>query len=245
MGRLQLLLYCWCLVLASAGWDASASRPANLAGNYSPYTVFGRTYEVLPNNENYLEVGVASWYGQKFHGRTTANGEVYDMYRLSAAHKSLRLPAWVRVTNLDSGSSLLVRVNDRGPFHDERLIDLSYAAARALGFAKKGTAPVVVESIYPVATGVIPERPGSGPYYLQLGAFTQRARAESLRNRMLELMRLGLDERLQVEVLTTDRQDVILNKVWLGPFVDVAARESLVELIRAAGIGSPIRIDVK
>ena len=101
----------------------------------------------MPNNIGYREIGIASWYGKKFHGRKTAMGEKYDMYGLSAAHKALPLPTMVRVTNLDNGRSIEVRVNDRGPFHEDRVIDLSYAAARALGFETKGTAPVVVEAI--------------------------------------------------------------------------------------------------
>lgn len=120
-------------------------RAAEQPGNRSPYQVFGETYKVLPSNDNYIEVGIASWYGRKFHGRKTANGEIFNMYKRSAAHKSLRLPCWVRVTNLDNQRRIVVRVNDRGPFHDDRLIDLSYAAARALGFAEKGTTTVVVE----------------------------------------------------------------------------------------------------
>ena len=108
------------------------------------YEVFGQVYEIMLENVGYLEIGVASWYGKKFHGRLTAMGETYDMFGLTAAHKALPLPTIVKVTNLDNGQSIIVRVNDRGPFHDDRLIDLSWSAAKALGFDNQGTAPVVV-----------------------------------------------------------------------------------------------------
>ena len=114
-------------------------------GNASPYKVLGKTYNVLPDNKGYREIGLASWYGKKFHGRTTSNGERFDMYGLSAAHRSLVLPAIVRVENLNNGKSILVRVNDRGPFHGDRLIDLSVAAAIQLGFYELGLARVKVE----------------------------------------------------------------------------------------------------
>lgn len=119
------------------------------AGNKSPYTVFGKTYQVLPSNQGYRERGVASWYGNKFHGRKTSNGETYDMYAMTAAHKSLSIPSYVKVTNLDNGRTVIVRVNDRGPFHGGRIIDLSYAAAKKLDYSAKGVANVEVVAIDP------------------------------------------------------------------------------------------------
>ena len=121
------------------------SEPRVAAGNFSPYVVLGQTYEVLNQADDYAEEGLASWYGTKFHGRATSNGEAFDMYTLSAAHKTLPIPSYVRVTNLSNGLATVLRVNDRGPFHDDRLIDLSYAAAVKLGFDLNGTAPVRVE----------------------------------------------------------------------------------------------------
>jgi len=129
------------------------AEPRSRAGNRSPYMVLGKTYHVMPTAAGYRAEGVASWYGRKFHGRRTANGERYDMFAFSAAHRSLPLPTWLRVTNLDNGRSVTVRVNDRGPFHDERIIDLSYAAAKRLGFAAAGTAPVRLEALSPRAPG--------------------------------------------------------------------------------------------
>jgi len=120
-----------------------------IAGNKTPYTVLGKTYQVMMDVEKYQKQGIASWYGRKFHGRNTANGEVYDMYAMTAAHKTLPIPSYVRVTNLENGKEVTVRVNDRGPFHGDRIIDLSYAAASKLEFANKGTALVLVTLINP------------------------------------------------------------------------------------------------
>ncbi|WP_394696304.1 septal ring lytic transglycosylase RlpA family protein [Pseudoxanthomonas japonensis] len=118
-------------------------------GNKSPYSVLGKQYRVLDKVDGYVEQGTASYYGNKFHGRRTSNQEVYDMYAYSAAHKSLPLPSFARVTNLDNGQSVVVRVNDRGPFHEGRVIDLSYAAAVKLGITQRGTGRVEVRALTP------------------------------------------------------------------------------------------------
>ncbi|MGH8054626.1 MAG: septal ring lytic transglycosylase RlpA family protein [Stenotrophomonas sp.] len=118
-------------------------------GNKSPYVVLGKQYRVMDRVDGYVEQGTASYYGQKFHGRLTSNREVYDMYTFSAAHKTLPLPSFARVTNLDNGESVVVRVNDRGPFHDGRVIDLSYAAAVRLGITQRGTGRVEVRALTP------------------------------------------------------------------------------------------------
>lgn len=117
------------------------------AGNKDPYTVFGKTYHLLKTSEGYKKKGTASWYGTKFHGRKTANGEDYSVYKMTAAHTTLPIPCYVRVTNLSNNRKVIVRVNDRGPFHGNRLIDLSYAAAVKLGYAEQGTASVLVEVV--------------------------------------------------------------------------------------------------
>ena len=118
-------------------------------GNFTPYTVLGKTYRVMKTAKDYKERGGASWYGTKFHGRLTSNGERYNMYEMTAAHKSLPIPTYVSVKNLDNGREIIVRVNDRGPFHEGRIIDLSYAAASKIGMLKKGTARVEVVAIDP------------------------------------------------------------------------------------------------
>ncbi|WP_338522541.1 septal ring lytic transglycosylase RlpA family protein [Pseudomonas batumici] len=137
-------------------WDVDVSRipdatPTLHTGPYkaNPYTVLGKTYFPLTDSKRYVAQGTASWYGTKFHGQNTANGEVYDLYGMSAAHKTLPLPSYVRVTNLDNNRSVILRVNDRGPFYSDRIIDLSYAAAKKLGYAEIGTARVKVEGIDP------------------------------------------------------------------------------------------------
>jgi len=137
-------------------WDVDVSRipdatPTLHSGPYkaNPYTVLGKTYFPLQESKTYVASGTASWYGTKFHGQNTANGEVYDLYGMSAAHKTLPLPSYVRVTNLDNNRTVILRVNDRGPFYSDRIIDLSYAAAKKLGYAETGTARVKVEGIDP------------------------------------------------------------------------------------------------
>ncbi|KAA0014305.1 septal ring lytic transglycosylase RlpA family protein [Billgrantia pellis] len=120
-------------------------------GNRPVYEVWGKSYRVLPDARGYVRQGTASWYGEKFHGYATSNGEIYDMYKMSAAHRSLPLPTFARVTNLDNGRSVIVRVNDRGPFHNDREIDLSYAAAARLDILDRGTGRVKVEAIDPEA----------------------------------------------------------------------------------------------
>jgi rare lipoprotein A len=137
-------------------WDVDVSQipDAIPMPNYgpvkaNPYTVLGKTYYPLNESRRYQAVGTASWYGTKFHGQATANGEKYDLYGMSAAHKTLPLPSYVRVTNLDNGKAVVLRVNDRGPFYSDRIIDLSFAAAKKLGYAETGTARVKVEGIDP------------------------------------------------------------------------------------------------
>jgi rare lipoprotein A len=137
-------------------WDVDVSQihdavpmPHHGAYKASPYTVLGKTYYPIPDARRYQATGPASWYGTKFHGQATANGETYDLYGMTAAHKTLPLPSYVRVTNLENGKTAVLRVNDRGPFYSDRIIDLSFAAAKKLGYAESGTARVKVEGIDP------------------------------------------------------------------------------------------------
>lgn len=192
-------------------------------GNKSPYTVNGMTYEVLPSLAGYRERGLASWYGTKFHGQLTSNGEVYDLYAASAAHKTLPIPCYARVTNLDNGRSIVVRVNDRGPFHNDRLIDLSYGAAVKLGFMESGTAPVEVEVIQLAG---IDDRRGTlfGNYrYVQLGAFGSETSAERLRTELAALVTSP------VAVSPVDSGGSRLYRVRIGP---VASAEELEQVQR-------------
>ena len=158
-------------------------EPLARYGNQSPYTVLGKTYTVLPSSKGYHERGIASWYGSKFHGRRTSSGEVYDMHYPTAAHKSLPLPTYVEVINLDNGRSMIVKVNDRGPFHAGRIIDLSYAAAIKLGVDQTGTARVDVRAIDVGNSKKVSARlPGNT--FLQVGAFSKKKTARELAGKM-------------------------------------------------------------
>jgi len=209
------------------------------------YEVFGEVYETLPSSLGYIEIGVASWYGRKFHGRPTSNGEVYDMYKSTAAHKTLPLPTWVRVTNLDNGKKVVLRVNDRGPFHDDRLIDLSWQAASALGFADKGTAPVVVEALdvmnYPELA--VAEAHPIPSYYLQIGAFSERRYATLARERAIDLLREHLDANA-IKILETEAETGILHKVWVGPIADQDHEALIQRVLVSAGNAKPVRVTV-
>ncbi|MBT5387454.1 MAG: septal ring lytic transglycosylase RlpA family protein [Porticoccaceae bacterium] len=199
-------------------------EPITKLGNKSPYTVFGKTYQVMSSNKNYREQGVASWYGKKFHGRKTSNGEIYNMYGMTAAHKTLPIPSYVSVTNLDNNRSIVVRVNDRGPFHDARLIDLSYVGALKLGFADQGTARVLVEYLDPSqptatenlsadssqsASSEDPEQEAFQDRYLQVGAFNDLDSAQILQKKVQD------HTSLPISVQKKDQ----LFKVWVGPIV--------------------------
>ncbi|HEU4665336.1 MAG TPA: septal ring lytic transglycosylase RlpA family protein [Dokdonella sp.] len=132
------------------------AEPRSRYGNKPSYSVLGRTYRVLPDSRGYVERGIASWYGNKFHGYMTSSFEPYDMYAFTAAHKTLPLPSYARVTNLDNGKSVVVRINDRGPFHEDRIIDLSYAAAVKIGVWPKGTGRVEVRALDPDHPDALP-----------------------------------------------------------------------------------------
>ena len=151
-------------------------EPLSRYGNPSTYQVKGNTYDVLTTSTGYHQRGIASWYGTKFHEKRTSSGEAYDMYALTAAHKTLPLPTYVRVKNLENGREAVVKVNDRGPFHDERLIDLSYGAAVKLGILSKGTASVEIEALMPNEV----HEPAKAQYYLQAGAFQSQQKAKAL-----------------------------------------------------------------
>lgn len=182
-------------------------EPRARYGNQSPYTVLGKTYTVYPSSQGYHEVGIASWYGSKFHGRRTSSGELYDMHLATAAHKRLPLPSYVEVTNLDNGRKMIVKVNDRGPFHSGRIIDLSYAAAIKLGVDKTGTARVEVRAIdVGNSQKVAAKLPGDT--YLQVGAFSKQNTAKDLAG---EMTAAHLNP-------VTVRKSNGLYKVWLGPY---------------------------
>ncbi|MDT0497452.1 septal ring lytic transglycosylase RlpA family protein [Algiphilus sp. W345] len=213
------------------------AEPRSKYGNPPSYSVHGKTYYVLASAENFRERGRASWYGRKFHGRRTSSGEPYDMYAMTAAHKTLPLPCYVRVHNLDNGREAIVRVNDRGPFHDGRVIDLSYAAALKLGVVGAGSANVEIETIDPRAprTQFAASTPGppavqrppvpindTTPHYLQAGSFSDPVNAVALRE---QLGSIGIQ---QVEIRVEEIADSHMHRVLIGPF----AQESELEATR-------------
>ncbi len=203
--------------------------PYSPYGNPDSYTVRGVTYHVMKDARNFRERGLASWYGLKFHGKRTSSGEPYDMYAMTAAHKTLPLPTWVRVTNLDNGRSVVVKVNDRGPFHAGRIIDLSYAAASKLGVLGKGTAPVEVVAITPDAPGPQVDEAGF-PLWIQAGAFSNARNARQLLHRLEQ--QAGFKGRVE----TDTRPKGILYKVWLGPVENTRQLEQITGQLPRWGI---------
>jgi rare lipoprotein A len=215
-------------------------EPRSARGNPLAYEVFGKRYFVLATSEGYRERGVASWYGPDFHARPTSSGEPYDMYGMTAAHKTLPIPAYARVTNLTNGRSVVVRINDRGPFVDNRIIDLSYTAAHKLDMTRAGTAFVEVEVITPGSLGEAargidaPQAvPGlSSPrLYLQAGAFGVAVNAERLAQ---QLRGAGIE---QIVVLNPNATSA-LYRVRAGPIADVASFDILAARIARLGVES-------
>jgi rare lipoprotein A len=171
-----------------------------------PYQVLGRDYVPLARTEGFRQSGIGSWYGRRFHGAPTSSGEPYDMYGMTAAHPTLPIPSYARVTNVANGRSVVVRINDRGPFHSDRIIDLSYTAAWKLGYAEAGSARVEVEALAPGAAAPVQEAKAPAPavataeekgVFLQLGAFSAREAAENFRVRLYREL-AWLSEAIQV-----------------------------------------------
>jgi rare lipoprotein A len=185
-----------------------------------PYTVFGRGYTPMSTVQPYREQGLASWYGKKFHGQKTSSGEVYDMYQMTAAHKTLPIPSYARVTNLANRRSVVVRINDRGPFHADRIIDLSYAAAHRLGYIAAGSARVEVESVLPGEA----DRKQAGNVFIQVGAFSSRENAEDLRGRIAS------------QFAAENFQVISIDNLWrlhVGPYETTDAARAMVERIES------------
>lgn len=212
----------------SAPEPAPRSAPRSALGNPPFYEVFGKRYHVLPDGEGFTEHGVASWYGKKFHGRLTSSGEVYDMHQLTAAHRTLPLPTVVRVTNLANGRSVVVTVNDRGPFAHERVIDLSYAAAMELDMVEAGLAEVSIEAMAEGSPqGPLPD------VYMQVGAFGEVANAEALKTRVEGL---GIPD---VLVHRDDSGRRTLYRVRIGPLSGVAEFDELAARLAPLNIDGP------
>jgi rare lipoprotein A len=208
------------------------AEPRSAHGNPPFYDVLGRRYFVLGAADGYLERGVASWYGPTFHGGNTSSGELYDMYGMSAAHKTLPLPTYARVTNLRNGRSVVVRINDRGPFVANRLIDLSYTAATRLDMIREGTTLVEVRALTPGAPDELTRSAQSPPpsLYVQAGAY---ADAHNAQHQLERLHAAGLASAFIVSPLEGKSR---LYRVRLGPVGSVAEFDQLAARLAALGI---------
>ncbi len=192
-----------CLFFAACSGQSYSPPPPTPPGHPKPYRVNGTWYQPIPHARGFEQQGIASWYGREFHGRKTSNGETYDMFGMTAAHKTLPLGTYVRIKNLENGKTLDVRINDRGPFVRGRIIDLSFSAAKALGVIGPGTAPVKITALgTPAGATVAGSAPGyipvdyySGNFTFQVGAFAERVNAERLVGK--------LDQRYQNAHMTT------------------------------------------
>jgi len=237
-------------------------EPRSRLGNPATYVVHGKTYKTLKSSTGFVQRGIASWYGTKFHGRRTSNGENYNMYAMTAAHKTLPLPTYVEVTNLDNGRHVIVRVNDRGPFHEGRIIDLSYAAAIKLGINQHGTGRVEIRAIDPDHPSAhrLAAQPAARPattiatitaaapapalatdaaddgdhnLYLQVGAFSSRLNAENLRRRLAQMAGSP------VHIFPGGAPGQPVYRVRIGPLANDREAEQLSSRLVSQGIANP------
>ena len=242
--------------------EAVINPPRSELGNPPFYEVLGRRYHVEMSREGYRETGVASWYGEDFHGLRTSSGEPYDMYAMTAAHTTLPLPTWVEVTHLDNGKRVIVKVNDRGPFLHDRLIDLSYGAAQVLDMVGEGTARVEVRALGVPGAGRLAEPPGEAPQprsglsgalqaapgapaaqprpmeriYVQVGVFAERRNAHALRG-ALETAGYA---RVRIDV--DPGRSPAVHRVRLGPFARTDNIAEVVDSLAAAGMDATLLV---
>ncbi len=215
--------------------DEPLIRAANL-----PYSAMGMSFRPDTSNTPYKVRGTASWYGKQFHGRRTTSGERYDMFAMTAAHPTLPIPSYVRVTNLKNGKTVVVRINDRGPFHRGRILDLSYAAAHKLGFVGQGSTKVQIERVWPATetastqqakpAEVAALKQEDAPKYLQLGAFDQLSNAEALLKKLVDRLDASYDPKLGI----VNQKGTYM--VRLGPFDSAAAVRSAAESLNVENI---------
>lgn len=210
-------------------------EPLSRYGNPSAYEVFGKKYKVMEKSHGYSARGIASWYGKKFHGKRTSSGEPYDMLGMTAAHRSLPIPTYAKVTNLKNGKEVVVKINDRGPFVGDRLIDLSYAAAKKLGFHADGTTHVHVAAIDPITwhkenKNTVIAKTENKKVYLQLGAFNKKLSAQELvkhATAVIEKNSHSLKAKIHPEILAQQS----LYKVRIGPLKNKAEAEKLQKIL--------------
>ncbi|EGU30457.1 putative rare lipoprotein A [Vibrio sp. N418] len=201
-------------------------EPYSLGGT-KDYTVRGQRYHIIKDPQGFKEKGQASWYGKKFHGHSTSIGEVYDMYSMSAAHKELPLPSYVKVTNTDNGKSTIVRVNDRGPFHPGRIIDLSFAAATKLDVIRTGTANVEIEVIT-VEKPQSEQQKSLPKYQIQVASSSHKDRVETLAKDLSQKLSVG-------SLVNSDKE---IHRVILGPFDDYNLTQKTLEQVKLLGYSS-------
>ena len=214
------------------------AEPKSKYGNMPSYEVFGKRYYVLDSSKGFKQKGIASWYGKKFHGRKTSSGEIYDMYAMTAAHKTLPLPTYLEVKNLKNGRKIVVRVNDRGPFHENRIVDLSHTAATKLGIIEKGTGLVEIRAINPgtysrggapVYTGSRASKNSSPDFYIQVGAFSDLGNAKKLKNKLAPL-----GQRVRISKTKVSRKTVF--RVQVGPLNNIDVADDVVSQLRRLGV---------
>jgi rare lipoprotein A len=221
------------------------NEPRSKYGNPPSYVVNGKRYYVMQSGRNFTEKGIASWYGEKFHGRRTSSGETYDMYAMTAAHKSLPLPSYVEVTNLENGRKIIVKVNDRGPFHENRIIDLSYTAASKLDILRNGTGWVEIRSIgvgyttaqrkgapveNPQISGNTSVRLDNNGFYIQVGSFSDLENAVKMRDK------LGPIARNLISINEVSVNGVNVFRVRFGPLADVTLADKIVNSLGTYGV---------
>lgn len=216
------------------------AEPFSRYGNPKSYVVLGQRYYVLKTYQGYDQTGIASWYGTKFHAQRTSSGEPYDLATMTAAHKTLPIPCYVRVTNLQNNHSVIVKVNDRGPFHENRIIDLSYVAAKKLGVTAKGTALVRVTAIdphhpqdTPAPEKLISDKP---QIYMQIGAFAIKENADNLAKQIKHYTSNPIV--IKPGILNAKN----IYRVQIGPIPSVDKSDSLTAALQQANLGKPITV---
>ena len=222
------------------------NEPRSKYGNPKNYKVLGKWYSVRETSSGYREKGISSWYGKKFHGHRTSSGETYDMYAMTAAHKTLPLPTYVRVTHLQNGRSVIVKVNDRGPFHEGRIIDLSYSAAKKLGITATGTGVVEVVALDPDSynkkqayqprfnkPSALSNFPAKANFklFLQVGAFNDQTNAFKLTKRLSRMFK-------QQQIHSDFSSENNVFRVRIGPLASIADADKLAVYLNNKGIPS-------
>lgn len=223
-------------------------EPFSKYGNPTQYTVLGKTYTVMAKAKNFKQAGLASWYGKKFHGQRTSSGERFDMYKLTAAHKNLPIPCYAKVTNQENGKSVIVKINDRGPFHSNRVMDVSWAAAAKLDMLDQGTAKIKLEVISSADINTaIASTTSTEPttvtatdenkqFFVQVAAFSTEDNALSLQSKLSEVVALPIE-------VSSSESNKAIHKVQVGPFVDeITANKAREYILQLAAVSNPIVI---